>query len=453
MWTVGSAGSGAVHPRCTSSLATVPGWRPGNTVGRVSEVPSSCDVLVVGGGLSGLACARRLQSAGPALRTVLLEAEDAVGGRVRTDVVDGFRLDRGFQLINPAYPEVGRVLDVGRLRLQPLPASLVVATGDRRLAVGDPFRGGPARLPGSARALLSGALGGPAELLAFARWARRAATAPVADLLAAPDGGWIEGLAAAGVDGPLARRVVTPFLAGTLGERDGETSRRFVELLVRSFVRGRPSVPWRGMQAIPDQLAASLTEIYPGVPVTTVRAGLAGTADAGEITARAIVVAADPPTAAELLGLPRPAMRGLTTFWHVADEPPSASGALHVDGDGRGPVVNTVVMSHSAPGYAPDHRALIASTVLGAADVGTEPAVLAHLRTIYGRPVDGWRLLRRHTIPRALTAMPPPLDARRTVDLGDGLFVAGDHRDTASIQGALVSGRRAADAVLARLSG
>jgi predicted NAD/FAD-dependent oxidoreductase len=94
----------------------------------------------------------------------------------------------------------------------------------------------------------------------------------------------------------------------------------------------------------------------------------------------------------------------------------------------------------------------VASTVLGdAGDAATEAAVRAQLRYVHGTDTRRWELLATHALPQALTAMPPPLDARRPVALGNGLFVAGDHRDTASQQGALVSGRRAADAVLRSL--
>jgi hypothetical protein len=256
-----------------------------------------------------------------------------------------------------------------------------------------------------------------------------------------------------GIDGELRHAVLEPFLAGVIGERDGSTSRRYVDLLLRSFALGRPSVPWDGVQAVPDQLAGMLPAgtVRTELAVTAVAPGRVRTPDA-ELEAAAVVVATDPAAAHELLGLPVPAGRGLTTFWHVAPEPPTSSRQLHVDGDGRGPVVNSVVLSASAPGYSPDERALVATTVLGAAgDAGTEAAVRTQLRYVYGADTRPWELLRAHVLPRALTAMPPPLDVRRPVALGDGLFVAGDHRDSASSQGALVSGRRAADAVLEHL--
>jgi hypothetical protein len=406
------------------------------------------EVLVVGAGLAGLACARRLTRAG--LTVSVIEASDGVGGRVRTDVVSGFRCDRGFQLLNPSYPEVRRVVDVDALRLQSFPAALVVATSSGRATLADPRRA-PQLLASTLASLARGRFGSPRELAAFARWALATSSTPVSRLLDTPDDGWGPVLSDQGIHGDLRRRVVEPFLAGVLGERDGSSSNHFTELLVRSFLRGTPAVPWRGMQALPDQLAAGLPSIEFHQPVREV-APMRVRTDDGERTARCVVVATDPPTASSLLGLPGVRMRALTTFWHASPDRPTRSGALHVDGDNTGPVVNSVVISNRAPGYSPDERSLIATTVLGdAQDPTTERLVLDQLQRIYGTSTTWWELIRRHAIPHALTATPPPLRPRQPVTLAPGLVVAGDHRDTASLQGALVSGRRAADAVLADL--
>jgi phytoene dehydrogenase-like protein len=405
---------------------------------------SADPVVVVGAGLAGLACAQRLCRAG--VEVVVLEASDGVGGRVRTDVVDGFRCDRGFQLLNPAYPVLEHVVDVPRLDLRPFAAGVVAAHGPRRVVLADPRRE-PSRLPHT----LAAPVGGPVEKLRFARWAT-ASLLPVRTLLKRPDRTLAESLDRARVNGALRSGVVEPFLAGVLAEWQGTTSANFAALLVRSFILGSPSVPALGMGELPAAIAATL-------PAATVRLGVAvreveehgvQTLAGERVRARAVVVATDPDTAQRLTGQPSPAMKSLTTFWHTAPEPPTRTPMLHLDADRRGPVVNTAVLTTVAPGYAPADLPLIATTVVGAdGSVEAERSARAHAGLIYGVDADGWELVTSHVIRAALPSQPPPLNPRRPVQLAQTLFLAGDHRDTASIQGALVSGRRAATAVLA----
>jgi predicted NAD/FAD-dependent oxidoreductase len=145
----------------------------------------------------------------------------------------------------------------------------------------------------------------------------------------------------------------------------------------------------------------------------------------------------------------------VTTWYHLADVPAEAltdgQPVLTVDGGHRGPLVNTVAISHAAPGYAPGGRVLVSSSALGLHDDAAEPAVRDHLAALYGVPTRGWEHVRTYPIAHALPAMPPPHDFRRPVERADGVFVCGDHRDSSSTQGAMVSGRRAAEAVLASL--
>ncbi|GAB2568388.1 NAD(P)/FAD-dependent oxidoreductase [Microlunatus antarcticus] len=400
-------------------------------------------VIVVGAGLAGLACAQHLVRSG--VEVVVLEASDGVGGRVRTDVVDGFRCDRGFQLLNPAYPALKHVVDVGALDLHAFGAGVVVAHGRTRSILADPRRE-PSLMVASLRA----PLGTFAEKVRFAAWAALTLV-PVRTQLARPDRSRTEELDAFGVTGRLRAGVVDPFLTGVLAESDGSSSARLARLLVRSFVLGSPSVPSLGMGRLPELVAASL-------PAGTVRLGVrvhgvtgrSVRTDDGELAARAVVVAADPATAGELTGADAPRMKALTTFWYAADEPPSARNLLHLDADHRGPLVNTAVMTNAAPSYAPAGRALVQVTVLGAdGSAATERSARTQAGLVYGVGTERWELVTTHVVAAALPAQPAPLDVRQPAALDEGLFVAGDHRDTASIQGALVSGRRAADAVLA----
>jgi phytoene dehydrogenase-like protein len=404
------------------------------------------DVIVIGAGLAGLVCAGELTRAG--LRVEVVEASDGVGGRVRTDVVDGFRCDRGFQLLNPAYPAARELLDLDALELRQFGAGVGLATdGDVRV-LADPRRS-PTRLPATLR---SGYLR-PGELLRLARWAAPA-IGPVRS--SGTDTSLAESLDAHGASGRLRTDVLEQFLAGVLADDSGATSARFVHLLLRSFLRGTPGVPAAGMEAIPVQLAGHLrAPVRTNAPVTRVRVrnGMEVDVPEGTLRARAVVLATDAPSAGRLTGVPTPAMKGLSTYWFDAPEAPRGLDVVLLDGrgPGAGPVVNVAVMTNAAPTYAPPGRPLVQATTL--LRRGTEPsddqesAVRRQLEHMLAMSTSEWRLVVAHHVQDALPEQLPPLNLRLPVDLGDGLFMAGDHRDTASTQGALVSGRRAARAV------
>lgn len=403
---------------------------------------TSGPVVVVGAGLAGLACAQRLARAG--VEVVVLEASDGVGGRVRTDVIDGFRCDRGFQLLNPAYPVLRHVLDLADLDLKPFGAGVVVAHGSHRSVLADPRRE-PTLLPHT----LAAPLGTLRDKIRFARWAA-ASLLPVRHLSRRPDCTWAESLDRAGVHGILRTGVVEMFLAGVLAEREGSSSANFTALLLRSFILGSPSIPALGMGRFPEVIAATLPTgtVRLNTPVQQVGADFVQTDD-DRIAARAVVVATDPDTAGRLLETPTPAMKSLTTYWHTAPEPPTTTRMLHLDADGRGPVINTAVMTAAAPSYAPAGRPLMATTVLGAAgSVEDERGAREQAGLIYGVDTARWELVTTQVVSAALPRQPPPLTLRDEVRMPNGTFLAGDHRDTASIQGALVSGRRAATAVM-----
>ena len=400
------------------------------------------DVVVVGAGLAGLACARQLVAA--AVEVELQESDTVAGGRVRTDVIDGMLLDRGFQVHNTAYPEAQRVLDHVALDLRAFPAGALVRVGDRLHRVGD-----PRRLPGWTPGTLRAPIGSLRDKGLIGATAVRAALTPPDRLLGAPERTTYDALRARGLSPTAIDRFLRPFLAGVFLEDRLETSSRFFDLVWRSFARGTQCVPAAGMGAIPRQLADRLP---PGVlrlnsPVHRVGAGRVDGRGA-----RAVVVATDPSSAGRLLpGLPVPRCNGVTTHYHLAPEPPVRESAIVLDGERSGPVVNSVVLTNAAPSYAPGRCLVSSSVVSGDA---AEPAVRAHLQRLYDVDTSAWQHVAAYDVPAALPSSAPPMGRfRKPVRLGPGLYVCGDHRDSASIQGALVSGRRAATAVLQELHG
>ncbi|WP_343900818.1 FAD-dependent oxidoreductase, partial [Nocardioides aquaticus] len=263
-----------------------------------------------------------------------------------------------------------------------------------------------------------------------------------------------EALDRAGVDG-LLRATLDSFFAGVVLEDDGSTSQAYALLLTATFLAGTPALPEHGMQALPAQLAGRLGDrVRLGTAVDsveTVAGGAVVHAGGTTLRARQVVVAVAGQDAGALTGPdaePTPRTKGVVTSWFAADEAPTDSHLLFVDGRSRpsGPLVNTAVVSNPAPSYAPAGQHLVQASALLGPDrlVPTEDDVRRHAGELLGADPRGWRLLHRHEVPHALPAQPAPLALRRPVRLRDHLVVCGDHRDTASIQGALVSGQRAA---------
>ncbi|WIM88896.1 FAD-dependent oxidoreductase [Candidatus Mycobacterium wuenschmannii] len=406
------------------------------------------DVVVIGAGLAGLRCATVIAAAGRDVR--VLEQDDDVGGRVRTDAVDGFLCDRGFQVLNPAYPELPHAVDVDALDLQPFGAGVAVRRQSKSAVLAHPLRE-PKLVP---KMLLSGAIR-PADVAAVARWALPALRPSALKSHVGADITLKAALDKTGLGGEL-RRVIDRFLAGVLLEDTGNSSNAFALLLARVFLLGVPALPAAGMQALPRQMAKPLVgRISLNHKVSRIdRDGGRWLVSGPDTAVRAsdVVVAADPTTSAALTGSAASSTHGVVTDWWSAEIAPTSRPMLWVDGrrHAQGPVLNTAVISAAAPSYAPRGQHLISASALLEPD-GSAPAETAtrrHAADIMGGDGRPWKLLTRNVIRHALPAQSAPLRVRRPVAVGDGLWWCGDHRDTASIQGALVSGRRTAKQIL-----
>ena len=414
----------------------------------------SADVVVVGAGLAGLACARALTGHGLDVR--VLEAGDAVGGRVRTDHVDGYTLDRGFQVLNTAYPALRGLVDLDALDLRPFDAAAGIHLDGRRVQVVNPLQ-----RPRGATSALGLPVGGVGGKAALGLYAGLCATLPVAGLRHRDDVSAAEAWSRARIPQDVVDGVLRPFFSGVLLEDDLSTSRRFTDLMMRMFVRGGSTVPAGGMQRLPEQVAAPLPAgtVHLDARVHRVSAGSVDTTQ-GTLRARAVVVATDGWTAAHLVphAMPEPPARGVTTVYHVTPAFPEASAMLLLDAE-RSPVANTIVLSSAAPEYAPPGQSLVSTSLVHGGSLPDDldgPEVRSALARLHGTDTSSWELIATYGLPRALPGMPAPHSLRKPVRLTSGgrsVYVAGDHRDTSSIQGALISGRRAASAVTADLAG
>ena len=428
----------------------------------VTPASASPDVLIVGAGLAGLACAIHLNRAGRSVQ--VLEASDGVGGRVRTDRVDGFLLDRGFQVLLTAYPEAQAMLDYDALDLRSFAAGTLVQLGDTQVRLGDPFRD-PSSIVSSVRAPI-----GTLRDKARVGWLRlNGARGTLESVWERNETSTAKRIQALGFSTEFTERFFRPLFTGIQLDPTLATSSRMFDFVFRMLAKGNNAVPALGIQAIPDQLA---TKIVPGsvrlhTRVASISPGQVTLLDGGVERATSIVVATDGPQAARLLGgrVAEPGSNAVACLYFAADDSPLDEPILLLNGNGPdlasggGPINNLCVPSMLSAAYAPARRHLISASVVAPRPAGVEREVWhrmldetgrAQLRHWFGSAVDGWTTLPTAEIPHAQPTQTTLRPAARPVDLGDGLYVCGDHRDQASIQGALVSGRRTAEAILAK---
>ncbi|WP_395733599.1 protoporphyrinogen/coproporphyrinogen oxidase [Prosthecobacter sp.] len=410
-------------------------------------------IVIIGAGLAGLACARVLAAAGRPF--TLLEASNAVGGRVRTDVVDGFQLDRGFQIFLPAYPEARQVLDYEALDLRPIYRGANIFVKNRFHRLADPLAHPLDALKNFNDSIVSLRDKWTSLLLRKEVFGLRE---PPREL---PEMETEDYLRDFGFSENMIDRFFRPFFGGVFLEKDLRTSARMMLFLFAMFDRAGSAVPARGMQAIPDQIALALPpgSLRLNSPVSAVRPGEV-TLDTGEVLhADHVIVAVSEEVAHRLLppaeNSPLLPSRSTTCMYFATDDLPPGDAVLHLDGDGRGPVNSILALSRVSPHYAPRGQHLISASIIGApSSTELEQVVREQMRSWFGEAVvSKWRHLRTYQIRHAQPES-------RQLRLGDnplasviqpGLYRCGDWCEQVSINGALLSGRRCGTAVMKAL--
>ena len=406
--------------------------------------PSShWDTLVIGAGLSGLSCAVRLHEAGQ--RVIVLEASDEIGGRVRTDHIDSFRLDRGFQVFLDAYPEASNFLDLDALDLRPFePGALVWKNGTLHSLM-DVFR--------RPMALLSSAfapIGTVKDKLLVAKLRFTLLKKPLHAIWSSPELTTHAYLKHFGFSDQIIRDFFRSFYGGIFLEDELTTSSRIFEFTFKMFAQGSATLPSRGMQAIPEQLAARLPEeaIHCRQPVDSIE-GTTAHSLGEQYTAKQLVLAADGESSGQLMqGMPPPKWNSTICFHFAAPSPPFDRPIIALKGDREGLINNVCIPSEVSPSYAPNGRSLVCLSVLGEhlIDEPFTEKIRHELADWFGESTQEWQLLRSELIRKALPVTPP---GHKSSEVQTGpVYRVGDFTTSGSIEGAILSGLRAANQIL-----
>jgi len=406
------------------------------------------DVLIIGAGLAGLSCARELENYG--ISYLLLEASDIVGGRVRTDQVSGFLLDRGFQVFSMAYPEAQRMLNYPALKLHHFSPGAMIRFEGKWHPMLDPFRH-----PFSALQTLLNPIGTFSDKLRVAKFRHRALSGTIPDVFNRPETSTLQYLKNLGFSASMIERFFRPFLGGVFLDPELKTSSRMAEFIFRMFASGNASLPAEGMGAISQQLFSLLPskKIRTQARVTSIH-NTTVTLESGEtLSAHAIVVATEGPATRELIpSFTPPHYHSVTSLYFAAPEPPFKGPYLLLNGEGVGPINNLCVLSQVAPTYSQNSQQLLSVSVLkpiGQAKPGLESQVRRQLQEWFGKQAKDWQHIQTYTInvaqPRQVVPFPNPYAFQS--HLQNGIFVCGDFCATGTIDGSIFSGRRAAQEI------
>lgn len=406
------------------------------------------DVLIVGAGIAGLTAAKILKKAGKSFK--IIEASDRIGGRVKTDEVDGFLLDRGFQVLLTAYPEAQHLLDYEALELCAFDPGALILTKKGISTVGDPIRK-PSSLIGTIFSAV-GTIGDKLRLLKLRAYLGRKS---INDIFLEEELTTVDYLNKRGFSEQMMTLFFKPFLSGIFLEDELKTSSRMFEFVFKMFAEGDAAIPAKGMEMIPLQLAKDFSpgDVICNEKVIEYGQKFVKTHTGSIYNANFVLIAADElnvtPAHQQILK----GYQAVTNMYFSASKKPFNNPMIALNTSKRKWVNNIAVMNNISSRYANNGSALISLSLLGdythIIEADLQKKVIDELTSWYPDAVH-WKHVKTYHIPYAL-----PNDEKVFDDLDDHMFrlrdncfVCGDYLLNGSINAAMKSGRKAAEAII-----
>ena len=404
---------------------------------------SSPEFVVVGAGLAGLTAAKVLSQSGR--EVLLLEKSDGVGGRVRTDQYKDFLLDRGFQVLLTAYPELPKHLNLSLLELHSFESGATIFSDGHFSKVGDPFR--------NVSSIMSTAFTktiGMQDKIKLLKLRNSLIGRKKIYFQQKDDKRILETFEELGFTSKAINSFFKPLVGGIQLDPSLSGSTRLCFLVLKMLFIGDAAIPSRGMGAISEQLSKQINESSIRLTSTVDKVeGKKVILESGEsFLPSNLIIATEGPATAKLLGQESPLSRSVSCIYFSAPQAPSSSKAILLNGEKNGPALNVAIMSNISPSYSKNGKALIAVAIPNTIKPDSMENVLIQMRKWFGDSVDSWEHIKTYSIEHGQPDLRPGDPFRKSIKNSEGVYICGDHRDTPSIQGALVSGRRAAEICL-----
>jgi phytoene dehydrogenase-like protein len=406
-------------------------------------------ITIIGAGISGLSAGLHLHRKGFTVK--IIEASDRVGGRIKTDVVDGFRLDHGFQVLLTSYPEAKMLLDYDALQLKTfLPGATVLYDGGQ-FEIADPFR-----RPSALLATVFAPVGSLKDKFNTFILKNKLIAKSIQGIFAQPQKSSLEQLRDYGFSAKMINRFFKPFFSGIFLENNLATPNRMFDFVMKMFSEGDAAIPALGMEEIPKQLSKQLPEhaFLFNTKVADIQANTIITTTGEQIQSDIIIIATEATALiAKYKTTTETKHHSVTNAYFESKVAPSNKAVVILNASEKDKIVNNLtVMTNVSTAYAPEGKVLISVScngLLDFSDLELAQKIKTELQPWFGKQVEDWSHLKTYKVKYALPQLAVLKDDLNTADMkiSHNLYCCGDHLMNGSINAAMKSGRLVADLI------